>query len=87
MGRSLTGPQSFSINELMQGGVGAARRRRNLKIYCDTSVLPENIGDADSKSRKELEAVKELQKLGMFRHEVMNTKDASKRDLACTRFG
>ena len=83
---------SFFRSKLLQltilfgaGGVGAARRRRNLKILCDTSVLPENIGDADSKSRKELEAVKELQKLGMFgshlvRHEVMNTKDASKRD-------
>jgi hypothetical protein len=63
-------------------------RRRNLKIYCDTSVLPENIRGADLKSQKESNAVEELQKLGIFdmhgshliRYEVMNTKDESKRN-------
>jgi len=55
-----------------------------LKIYCDTSVLPENIHGDD----QELRAVQELQKLGIFdmygshlvRYEVMNTKDESKRN-------
>jgi hypothetical protein len=57
-----------------------------LKIYCDTSALPENIrGDA---KQKELSAVRELQELGigaMFgsrivRFEVMNTKGESRRN-------
>jgi hypothetical protein len=57
-----------------------------MKIYCDTSVLPENIGDADPKSQNELIAVKDLQKHGMMfgshlvRYEAMNTKNESKRN-------
>jgi hypothetical protein len=59
-----------------------------LKIYCDTSTLPENIRGADAKSQRELSAVRELQELGigaMFgsrivRYEVMNTKDESRRN-------
>jgi hypothetical protein len=56
-----------------------------LKIYCDTSTLPENIRGADAKSQKELTALKQLQELGVMlgshivRYEVMNTKDESKR--------
>ena len=56
-----------------------------MKIYCDTSTLPENIRGADAKSQKELTALKQLQELGVMlgshivRYEVMNTKDESKR--------
>ena len=57
-----------------------------MKIYCDTSTLPENIRGADAKSQKELTALKELQELGVMlgsrivRYEVMNTKDENKRN-------
>jgi hypothetical protein len=56
-----------------------------LKIYCDTSTLPENIGDADPKSKRELAAVKELEKHGMMfgshivLYEATNTSDENKR--------
>ncbi len=57
-----------------------------MKIYCDTSTLPENIRGTDAKSQKELSALKELQELGamwgshIVRYEVINTKDESKRN-------
>jgi hypothetical protein len=59
-----------------------------LKIYCDTSTLPANIGDADPKSKQELAAVKELEKHGMMfglfgshivLYEATNTNDENKR--------
>jgi hypothetical protein len=56
-----------------------------LKIYCDTSVLPENIDGTDAKSKQELAAVRELEKLGVEfvgshigRHEAAQTGDQSK---------
>jgi hypothetical protein len=59
-----------------------------LKIYCESSTLPENIRGADAKSQRELNAVRELQVLGigaMFGsrivyYEVMKTKDESRRN-------
>jgi hypothetical protein len=56
-----------------------------LEIYCDTNVLPANIDGDDPKSKRELAAVKELQKYGMMfgshivHYEAANTPDESKR--------
>ena len=50
-----------------------------MKIYCDTSTLPHNIGHADQKSQVELAALKQLaEKCSMFGslvvlRELMNT--------------
>jgi hypothetical protein len=70
-------PQAYERSGGFRGGT-------HLKIYCDTSVLPENIHGDD----QELRAVQELQKLGILdmhgshlvRYEAMNTKDESKRN-------
>jgi hypothetical protein len=80
-------PQTQSIGvapvrRMARGRLGGT----HLKIYCDTSTLPENIRGTDAKSQKELSAREELQELGVMlgshivRYEVMNTKDESKRN-------
>jgi predicted nucleic acid-binding protein len=62
-------------------------RMLTLKIYCDTSVLPENIDGTDPKSQRESAAMKKLQTYHglMFgshivRYEAANTPNESKRN-------
>ena len=58
----------------------------NLKIYCDTSVLPHNICHADEKSERELAALEELaERYSMFGsrvalRELMMTTDPTTKE-------
>src|SRR5262245_5126632 len=86
--QSRTGAKVAEIS-LGPSAEGSAKEA-HLRIYCDTSTLPENISGADPKSQKELRAIKELRKLGMMfgSHlvlcEVMNTKNERKRNQLST---